>query len=66
LGVLIGLLLGIAATTLFNAQFYGVRPVELAVLIPVALLMLLISMAIAYAAARRWINASPMDAVRHT
>jgi hypothetical protein len=27
--------------------------------------MVLISMAIAYAAARPWINASPMDAVRH-
>jgi hypothetical protein len=65
LGVLIGLLLGIAATIVFNSQFYGIRPVELQVLIPVALLMVLISMAIAYAAARPWINASPMDAVRH-
>jgi predicted permease len=65
LGVLIGLLLGIAATIVFNAHFYGIRPVELRVLVPVALLMLLISMAIAYAAARPWINASPMDAVRH-
>jgi len=65
LGVLIGLLLGIAATIVFNSQFYGIRSVELRVLIPVALLMVLISMAIAYAAARPWINASPMDAVRH-
>jgi predicted permease len=66
LGVLIGLLLGIAATIIFNAQLYGIRPVELQVLIPVALLMVLISMSIAYAAARPWINANPMDAVRHT
>jgi predicted permease len=65
LGVLVGLLLGIAATIIFNAQFYGIRPVELQVLIPVALLMVLISMSIAYAAARPWINANPMDAVRH-
>ena len=65
LGVLIGLLLGIAATIIFDSQFYGIRPVELQVLVPVALLMLLISMVIAYAAARPWINASPMDAVRH-
>jgi predicted permease len=65
LGVLIGLLLGIAATIIFSAQFYGIRPVELWVLIPVALVMVLISMGIAYAAARPWINASPMDAVRH-
>ena len=66
LGVLIGLLLGIAATIVFESQFYGIRPIELQVLIPVALIMVLISMAIAYAAARPWINASPMDAVRHT
>ncbi|MGA7189263.1 MAG: ADOP family duplicated permease, partial [Candidatus Acidiferrales bacterium] len=64
-GVLIGLLLGIAATIIFNSQFYGIRPVELQVLIPVALLIVLVSMAIAYAAAWPWINASPMDAVRH-
>ena len=65
-GVLIGLLLGIAATIIFSSQFYGIRPVELQVLIPVALLIVLVSIAIAYAAARPWINASPMDAVRHT
>jgi putative ABC transport system permease protein len=64
-GVLIGLLLGIAATIIFNSQFYGIHPVELQVLIPVALLIVLLSMAIAYAAARPWINGSPMDAVRH-
>ena len=65
LGVLIGVLLGIAATMVFDSQFYGIRPVELRVLMPVALGMVLISIAIAYAAARPWINASPMDAVRH-
>lgn len=65
LGVAIGLLLGIAATIVFNSQFYGIRSIELWVLIPVAVGMVLISMAIAYAAARPWINASPMDAVRH-
>jgi predicted permease len=65
LGVLIGLLLGIASTIVFESQFYGIRPVELQVLIPVALLMVLISVVIAYAAARPWINGSPMDSVRH-
>jgi predicted permease len=65
LGVLIGVLLGIAATIVFDSQFYGIRPVEPRVLIPAALLMVLISMAIAYTAARPWIKASPMDAVRH-
>jgi predicted permease len=65
LGVLIGLLLGIAATIIFNSQFYGIRSIELRVLIPVALGMVLVSMAIAYSAARPWVNASPLDAVRH-
>jgi ABC-type antimicrobial peptide transport system permease subunit len=65
LGVLIGVLLGIGATIVFDSQFYGIHPVELRVLMPVALGMVLISIAIAYAAARPWINASPMDAVRH-
>jgi predicted permease len=65
LGVLIGLLLGIAATIIFNSQFYGIHPIEALVLIPVASVMVLVSIVIAYAAARPWINASPMDAVRH-
>lgn len=65
LGVLLGLLLGIAATIAFNSQFYGIRPVEAWVLVPVALVMVLISLGIAYAAARPWIHGSPMDAVRH-
>jgi predicted permease len=66
IGVSAGLFLGIAATILFRSQFYRISPVEWQVLIPVAVAMVLISMAIAYAAARRWIKVSPMEAVRHT
>jgi predicted permease len=65
LGVLIGLALGVVATIIFNSQFYGIRSIELWVLIPVGMVMVLISMGIAYAAARPWVDASPMDAVRH-
>jgi putative ABC transport system permease protein len=65
-GVSVGLLLGIAATILFRSQFYEVRAVELHVLLPVALAMALISMAIAYLAARPWIKVNPLEAIRHT
>ena len=61
LGVLAGLLLGIGATIVFQSQFYGIRAVELRVLLPVAIAMVVLSMAIAYAAARPWIKVSPMD-----
>lgn len=65
LGASIGLLLGVAATILFRTQFYRISPVEVQVLIPVAVAMVLLSMGIAYAAARPWIKVSPMEAVRH-
>ncbi len=66
LGVSVGLFLGVAATILLRSQFYKISPVEMQVLIPVAVVMILISMGIAYAAARPWIKVSPMEAVRHT
>jgi predicted permease len=65
-GVSVGLLLGIAATILFRSQFYEVRAVELHVLVPVALAMVLISIAIAYLAAQPWIKVNPLEAIRHT
>ncbi|HEV2222336.1 MAG TPA: ABC transporter permease [Candidatus Acidoferrales bacterium] len=64
-GVSIGLFLGVAATILFRSQFYGIRDVDLHVLIPVALAMVLVSMAIAYTAARPWVKVNPMEAIRH-
>ena len=66
LGASVGLLLGVAATILFRSQFYRISPVEMQVLVPVALAMVLLSMGIAYAAARPWIGVSPMEAVHHT
>ena len=64
-GVSIGLILGVAATILFRSQFYRISPIEMHVLIPVALAMVVFSMAIAYMAARPWIKVNPMEAVRH-
>jgi predicted permease len=65
LGVAFGLLLGVMVTVIFNSQFFGIHSVELQVLVPVALGMICASLLIAYTAARPWVNASPMDAVRH-
>jgi predicted permease len=64
-GVSVGLLLGVAATTVFRSQFYGIHAIELRVLIPVALAMMLISTVTAYTVALPRIKMSPMEAVRH-
>ena len=65
-GVSIGLFLGVTATILFRSQFYEIHAVELHVLVPVALAMALISMAIAYLAARPWIKVNTLEAIHHT
>jgi putative ABC transport system permease protein len=66
IGIALGILLGVTATILFRAQFYRISAIEPRVLLPVAVIMMLISLSIAYAAARPWIRINPMDAVRHT
>ena len=65
-GVMAGVLLGVAATLIFRSQMYGVSAVEWTVLIPVGLGMLALSLAVAALSARPWLSADPMDAVRHT
>ncbi len=65
-GVAAGLLLAAGATALFRSQFYKVAALEWRVLIPVGLAAVGASLAIAWAATRRWIRMNPMDAVRHT
>ena len=64
-GVAMGIVLGITATTLLRSQFYGIRTVEWSVLIPVAAVMLAVSLAVAYLSAQPWITVDPMEAVRH-
>ena len=64
-GIVIGLLIGIAATILLRSQFYGLSAVELPVLVPVTAGMLTVSMLVAYFSARPWITVDPMEAVRH-
>jgi putative ABC transport system permease protein len=64
-GVSVGLILGIVATSVFQSQFFQISTVELHVLIPVAAAMMLLALGICYAAGRPWIRVSPLDAVRH-
>jgi predicted permease len=64
-GVLTGLALGVAASTILRSQFFGIHPVEWVVLTPVGIAMLGVSLTIAYVAARPWTRTDPMDGVRH-
>ena len=64
-GIIVGVLLGVVGTVLFQSQLYGVRAVEWTVLLPVGAAMMALSLVIAYISARPWINVNPMEAVRH-
>ena len=64
-GIAVGMLLGVAATTLLESELYRIGVVEWTVLIPVGGAMLLLSFFVAYLSARRWLTVDPMDAVRH-
>lgn len=65
-GVVAGLLLGVAITVLARSLLYNVGAVEWAVLLPVAVAMVSISIAVAYLSARPWLRVDPMEAVRHS
>ncbi len=65
LGIAAGILLGIAATVLLRWQLYGIRPIEWSVLVPVAILMLGLSLLVAYVSARPSVTADPMEGLRH-
>jgi predicted permease len=64
-GVLLGILLGVAATILLRSEFYHVVSLEWTVLAPVGAGMLGVSLLVAYFSARPWIKVDPMEAVRH-
>jgi ABC-type antimicrobial peptide transport system permease subunit len=64
-GIVIGILLGIAATVILQSQLYRIGAVEWIVIVPVAAGMLALSLAVAYVSARPWLRIDPMDAVRH-
>jgi putative ABC transport system permease protein len=64
-GLLLGLGLGILMSALLGSLLYGIRPVETGVLVAVLALTATIALATAYLAARPWVKADPLEAVRH-
>ena len=64
-GLFLGIVGGVIASTLVRSQLYGIRPVEWIVLLAVALTMGAMMLLTAFSAARPWMRADPMEAVRH-
>jgi hypothetical protein len=52
-------------SSLLRSLLYGIRTVELPVLIAVLALTALISLVTTYLAVRPWLNTDPLEAVRH-
>ena len=65
-GVCLGTLGGVIASTLVRSQLYGIHRVEWSVFLAVGLTMGAMTVLTAYSAARPWIEADPMESVRHT
>jgi predicted permease len=64
-GVSLGVLGGVIASALVRSLLYGIRPVEWTVFAAVALTIGLMTVLTAYTAARPWLRADPLEAVRH-
>jgi ABC-type antimicrobial peptide transport system permease subunit len=64
-GLVLGIGLGILMSALLGSLLYGIRPVETGVLVTVLALTGTIALVTAYLAARPWVNADPLEAVRH-
>jgi predicted permease len=64
-GVCLGILGGVIASALVRSQLYGIHPVEWIVFLAVGLTMGVMTVLTAYSAARPWIEADPMESVRH-
>jgi predicted permease len=64
-GVCLGIVGGIAASTLVRSQLYGIHPVECIVFLAVALTMGALTLLTAFSAARPWMRADPLESVRH-
>lgn len=65
IGLLLGLGLGIVLSASLRSLLYGIRPVETGVLASVFVLTNVLALATAYSAARPWVLADPLEAVRH-
>jgi putative ABC transport system permease protein len=64
-GLLLGLGLGILMSALLGSLLFGIRPVETGVLVTVLALTATVALVTAYLAARPWVKADPLEAIRH-
>jgi ABC-type antimicrobial peptide transport system permease subunit len=64
-GVVVGLALGLAMSAALASSLYGIRTVELPVLLGVVALTAGLASVTVYLAARPWVTADPLEAVRH-
>jgi predicted permease len=65
IGIFMGFVGGIAASLVARTLLYQIQPVEWFVLVGVAIVMLSMTIIIAYSAARPWMRVDPMKSVRH-
>ncbi len=65
IGIFVGIAGGIAASVAARSLLYNIQPVEWFVLVGVAFVMLVMTIVIAYSAARPWMRVDPMQSVRH-
>jgi ABC-type antimicrobial peptide transport system permease subunit len=64
-GVCLGIVGGIIVSAIVRSQLYGIRPMEWIVFLTVAFAMAAMTLLTAYSAARPWMQADPMESVRH-
>jgi hypothetical protein len=64
-GLIVGLALGLAMSAALASSLYGIRPVELPILLGVVALTTALAFLTVYLAARPWVTADPLEAVRH-
>jgi predicted permease len=65
IGICVGIAGGIGSSILARSLLYKIQPVEWFVLVGVAFVMLAMTIATAYSAARPWMRVDPMQSVRH-
>jgi len=64
-GIVIGALLGIAATVLLRSQLFGIQSVEWMAILPAMAAMAALTLLVAWFAARPWLHGDPLEALRH-
>jgi putative ABC transport system permease protein len=65
IGIFLGIAGGIGASLLARSLLYQIQPIEWFVFLGAAFTMLVMTVVIAYSAARPWMRVDPMQSVRH-